>query len=157
MRLIDWVSPEGQEETGQKIKDTFKERLEGRKIAISLGPLLLLYWFPPWSLGPNPGGNPNSDFITESFSFVGIIKKKKDGTHIIGISFYRIIFRLLAALYVFALLILHFFLWEGIGELMFGLASFGLYGLIVCGIFERNAEDYMNRTLRTLLELDDTE
>ena len=156
MRLIDWVSPEGQEKTGQKIKDTFKERLEGRKIAISLGPLLLLYWFPPWRLGPSLHGAPNHSLITESFSFVGILKKKKDRTHIVGISFYNIVLRLCISIYVLAGLLLLLFQGEA-NTVMVGLVTFGLLGIIVWGIIKKKSEDEMNKSVRMILEFDDGE
>jgi hypothetical protein len=100
LRIIDWVSFEGKKETVYRIKSTFNNQLKGKKIAISLGSFLVLYWFPPWSLGFSTHGTPNHSLITESFSFIGFIKEKEQETHLIGFSFYRIIFRIIAALYI---------------------------------------------------------
>ncbi len=60
---------------------------------------------------------------------------------------------MLAALYILTGLLLH----EDINGILFGLCTFGLFGLIVFGIFEKSAEDNMNRNVRMILEFDDTE
>ncbi len=150
MMLIDWVSPEEKKEIVQKIKDTFENRLIGRKISLSVGPLLILYWFPPWSLGPSTRGTPNHSFIFESFSFIGFIQKKRGLIHIVGISFYRIVFRFLVSLYIFAGLLLT----GEINDLLFGALTFGLFGFFVWGIFEKSAEKKMNENVRRILEMD---
>ncbi len=147
MRLIEWGFSEGKEETVKKIRATFENELDGKRIVFSKGSFLLLYWFPPWSLGPDTGGNPDHNLITESFSFVGVIKNEKGGTHIKGITFYRIVLRLMVALYFLAGALLR----DKTEEMLMALVTFGVLGLVVCGLIEKGKEDDMNRTVRAIL------
>ena len=151
MRLIEWGFSEGKEETVKKIRATFENELDGKRIVFSKGSFLLLYWFPPWSLGPDAGGNPNHNVITESFAYIGVTKDEKDGTHIRGITFYRIVYRLLLVLFFLAVVLAL----DKIEEMLFVLVEFGVYGLLVWGLFEKGNEDYMNKTVRAILGRDE--
>ena len=54
----------------------------------------------------------------------------------IGLSFYRIIFRMIAALYIFVGLLFQ----DDINDILLGLGTFGLFALVVYGIIEMKKE-----------------
>ena len=114
---------------------------------------MLLYWFPPWRLGVSSHGTPNHNLITESFLFIGFVKKRKDATHLSGVSLYKFVSRTLIALYILTGLLRQ----EDINDVYLGIGEFGLFGLIVWGVFYKEAEDSMNEQVRDFLNFENTE
>ena len=153
MRLIDWISENGKEKTIENIKDVFKSQLNGKTVVWNAGSILLLYWFPPWSLGTSTRGTPNHSIIAESFFSVGHISEKDGVIHFSGITIYNLIFKLIITLY-FSLSMLSE---DKIENVFSGLITYMVVMFVFFGLFRRADEEDMNYRVRSYLRLSDNQ